>query len=184
MELCDYTAVQQLAEGYEYDFSEVFIKYRNLVYAVAHKFFNNFNDIEDICQEVFLRVFKCLKMFNPEYKLSTWIAAITKNLCKDKIRKQKYFIENFDIRNLDSCIIRNDITPEKVFIDKELLLLIRSVITELPEKYRQPITLYYFEGLSYNELAETLNVPMTIVKNRIYRAKIILKRKLAGTYAG
>jgi RNA polymerase sigma-70 factor (ECF subfamily) len=181
LEICDYFAVQEVVEGYEYDFSEVFNKYKKLVYAVAHKFFNDFNDIEDICQEVFLRVFKYLKMFNPEYKLSTWISAITKNLCKDKIRKQKHLIESIDIKDLDSCIIRNDTTPENVLIDKELLLIIRSVIMELPEKYRQPITLYYFEGLTYNELAETLNVPMTIVKNRIYRAKIILKKKLART---
>lgn len=179
MELSDYAVVQNILGGNEHEFSIVFTKYKNLVYTIARRFLVNLYDIEDVCQEVFLRVFKSLKLFNQEYRLSTWIATITKNLCITKVKRQVHYIESMDTLNQNGYVFKNDITPEEIIIDNELFKYLRLAVMELPEIYQQPIILYYFKGFSYNELTVILNLPMTIVKNRIYRAKVMLNRKMS-----
>lgn len=180
MDTADGLIVQSILHGNGYDFSRIYIQYKRLVYAEALKFFGDFNDIEDTCQEVFLRVFKSLALFNPEYRLSTWITTITKNLCLSKIKKQRHYSSgSMDELNMNGHILSNSVTPEMIVVDKESSDIVHSTVMELPEIYREPVILFYYEGLPYTQLAATLNVPMTIVKNRLYRAKIMLKVKLS-----
>jgi RNA polymerase sigma factor (sigma-70 family) len=178
VELCDEVLVQNIINGNNHDFSIIFDKYKRLIYSEARKFANDFFEIEEICQEVFIRVFKSLSLYNPEYKLSTWIITITKNFCKSKMRKRKLSFEYMEFNDVNENDLRNALTPENVIVDKEEHELLRSLVFELPQKYGQMIVLYYYEGLSYSELTEVFHVPMTTVKNRLYRAKLMLKKKL------
>lgn len=70
-------------------------------------------------------------------------------------------------------------TPEEFYIRKEKVEKIREAISELPEKYRIPIILFHQNGLSYEEMTNIMNEPITIIKNRLYRARLMLKGKLA-----
>ena len=177
LEASEYTAVQNILNGNEYEFNLLLDRYKWLVYSIARKFIHNVCDIEDICQEVFLRIFKSLQKYNPEYKLSTWIAKITKNLCINMVNSQRVYTVSMDELGSYGFFLADDVNPEVVLTKRETLRCLQSEVDKLPEKYREPIMLYYFDGLSYNEIALKLNVPMTIVKNRIYRAKIMLRSK-------
>ncbi|HEX9062691.1 MAG TPA: sigma-70 family RNA polymerase sigma factor, partial [Clostridia bacterium] len=111
------------------------------------------------------------------YKLSTWIAKITKNLCINMANSQKVCTLSMDELGSYGFVLADDANPEQILTQRETLKCLRSEVDRLPEKYREPIMLYYFDGLSYNEIALKIDVPMTIVKNRIYRAKIMLRSK-------
>lgn len=69
-------------------------------------------------------------------------------------------------------------TPEECYIQKEKSKIVRDAVSELPEKYRIPIILFHQNGLSYEEMTNVMNEPITIIKNRLYRARLMLKGKL------
>ncbi len=178
MELTDYTIVQNILNGNENDFSLLYNKYKRLVYNEALKYSKDYHELDDISQEVFLRIYKSLSLFNPDYRISTWITRITRNFCITLAKNKKHALESLDDLNHDREGLYNSVTPEKTIVRQESLEQLRFIVMQLPEEYRQPIVLYYFKGHSYKELTEILNSPMSIVKNRIYRAKIKLKKKL------
>lgn len=152
-------------------------KYKNLVYSVVYNVIYDKNEVFDVSQEVFIRVYKNLDKYNPEYKLSTWIVKISTNLCLDINRKKK--IDSFPIDEV-KFYLGDYITPEDEFLKKEQKLQIHKVIDELPEKYRIPIILYHKNNLTYEDITKVINQPMSIVKNRIYRARLLLRKKLMG----
>jgi len=91
------------------------------------------------------------------------------------VRKKK--IDSVSIDDAINVSDKRD-TPEESFIRKEKVEKIREAISELPEKYRIPIILFHKNGLSYEEMTNVMNEPITIIKNRLYRARLMLKDKL------
>jgi RNA polymerase sigma factor (sigma-70 family) len=133
------------------------------------------DSVEDMTQEVFIRIYKSLASFNPEFKFSTWSARIAKNLCLDELRKKKLTCISIDeyegyAKDADS--------PEKRYVINEYKHEIQNLIDELPLKYKALIVLYHKKGLSYKEMAEKLGEPISIIKNRLFRARVLLKEKL------
>jgi RNA polymerase sigma-70 factor (ECF subfamily) len=161
--------------GDQQAFSELVSRYKKLIYKVVYNIVNNDNEVNDIAQEVFLKIYKSLDSYNPEYKFSTWAVKITTNYCLDVVRKRK--VEIVPIEEIEGVSSNAD-TPETHFIKKERNQRIQEAVSELPEKYRIPIILFHQNGLSYEELMKVLNEPMSIIKNRLYRARLILREKL------
>lgn len=175
MEVSDFELVQDCLNGNKEVFSELVTRYKKLIYSVVYNMISDKQEINDISQEVFVRIYKALDRYNPEFKFSTWSVKITTNYCLDVLRKKKIdFVPIEEMTDISS----DALTPESAFINKERKLLIRKAVLELPDKYRIPIVLYHNNGLSYEEMAEVLNEPMTIIKNRLYRARLILREKL------
>ncbi len=171
----DIELVNRCIKGNQDAFSELVSRYKRLVFKVVYNIINNEQEVNDISQEVFLKVYKNLKAYNPEYKFSTWIVKIATNHCLDIVRKKKV-----DALPIDEAIDVSDKkdTPEEFYIRKEKVERIREAISELPEKYRVPIILFHQNGLSYEEMTNIMNEPITIIKNRLYRARLMLKGKL------
>jgi RNA polymerase sigma-70 factor (ECF subfamily) len=103
---------------------------------------------------------------------------IATNLCLDVLRKKR--IETISV---DEMIYQpgHDENPEAVYLKIERKEQISQAINALPEKYKLPIVLFHQYGLSYEEICKTLNEPMSIVKNRLHRARHMLRDKLVGT---
>lgn len=156
-------------------FEEIVSRYKKLVYSVVYKMIPDREEVNDVSQEVFIRIYRSLDKYNPEYKMSTWIVKITTNLCLDTLRKKKQ-----DTVSLDDAIgVSSSIdTPEEALIKDQRTQLIKNAIDELPQKYKILITLFHSNGLSYEEMTKVLNEPMSIIKNRLYRARLMLKGKL------
>ena len=175
MELTDYELIGECLAGKQEAFSELITRYKKLIYSVVYNMINDKQEINDISQEVFIRIYKALDRYNPEFKFSTWSVKIASNYCLDVLRKRK--VDFVPIEEMTD-IASNTATPEASYISKERKLLIRKVVLELPDKYRIPIVLYHQNGLSYEEMSEILNEPMSIIKNRLYRARLILRERL------
>lgn len=175
MEASDYELVKASIDGDEQAFEELVTRYKRLIYSVVYNMINDKEEINDLAQEVFIRIYKSLGRYDPQYKFSTWAVKITTNLCLDTIRKKKIVSAPLD----EVMEVSSDLdTPEDNYIKRERSMKIREAIMELPEKYRIPIVLFHQNNMSYEEICTALGEPMTIVKNRLYRARMMLRDKL------
>jgi RNA polymerase sigma-70 factor, ECF subfamily len=116
-----------------------------------------------------------LSSYNPHYQFSTWAVKITTNVCLDRLRQKR--TEQMPIEDVDE-IVDNRLNPEDHCLTEEWLGQIRQAVLELPEDYRVPVVLFHQQGLSYEALVEITGQPLTIVKNRLYRARLMLREKL------
>lgn len=149
--------------------------YKKLVYNLCFRMLNDRNDAEDGAQEAFIKIYRGIKTYNGQSKFSTWALKITSNVCIDIIRKRK--VQTVPIEDYE---ISDDASPEKHYMAYETRECVEKAVKSLPEKYRIMIIYYHFMNLSYQEITNILNEPMTIVKNRLYRARLMLKERLTG----
>lgn len=176
MEISDFELVKDCIAGKQDSFSDLVNRYKKLIYSVVYNMIIDKQEVSDISQEVFIRIYKSLDRYNPEYKFSTWSVKIATNYCLDVLRKRR--VDYVPIEEMGD-VSSNMETPETKYVNKERSLRIREAIEELPEKYRVPIILFHQNGLSYEEMVGILNEPMTIIKNRLYRARLMLREKLS-----
>lgn len=176
METPDIEVIRKCLDGDRESFSMLVARYKKLIYSVVYNMMSDKEEVNDISQEVFLRIYKSLDRYNPEYKFSTWSVRIATNLCLDILRKKK--AETIPMEEVEG-VSGNTETPEDRLVRAEQSRKIREAIESLPEKYRIPVVLFHQNGLSYEEMTKVLNEPMTIIKNRLYRARLMLKEKLA-----
>jgi RNA polymerase sigma-70 factor (ECF subfamily) len=175
LEASDYELVKACINGSQDAFAELVARYKKLVFSVVYNMINDKQEVNDVAQEVFIRIYKSLGRYDPQYKFSTWAVKITTNLCLDTLRKKRIISTPIE----EAGEVSSDLdTPEARFIQKEKNLKIREAIALLPEKYRIPIVLFHQNSMSYEEIAKALDEPMTIVKNRLYRARLMLREKL------
>lgn len=175
MELTDYELIQKCLSGQQAYFEEIVTRYKKLIFSVVYNMIHDKEEVNDISQEVFIRIYKALGRYNPDYKFSTWAVRIATNLCLDIHRKKK--VDSMPIEAIEDFSNGND-TPESNYLRKEQSDRIRKAIQALPEKYRLPIILFHQNGLSYEEMMKVLGEPMTIIKNRLYRARLMLREAL------
>ncbi|MBK3496198.1 RNA polymerase sigma factor [Viridibacillus sp. YIM B01967] len=134
-------------------------------------------DIPDITQEVFVKIYRFLHQFNQD-RFTTWLYKITLNATRDYYRKESR--EKSKEEKLTKSSARHTYTPsaeERILVFEEDQTLHQAIL-QLDEKYRYPIVLYYFHELTYEQIAEVLNTPLSTVKTRLLRAKEQLKRVL------
>ena len=180
-EMDDYTLLKKCLEGDNYYFSEIVNRYKNLVYSIILRMINNNDEANDLAQDVFLKIYKNLDKYYPDYKLSTWIIRITSNHVIDYRRKKKQ--DSVSLDDVEYELASYD-SPEQAYIDKEQSKTLNKVVSELPDIYRIPIVLYHQQGLSYQEISDITQEPLSKVKNRIFRGRRMLKDALTGMRTG
>lgn len=174
MEIKD--AIKNAKENDQFAFNFLLDTFWNDVYGFQLKRTANENDAEDITIQTFARAFDKIGTYNEDYKFKTWLIAISKNIHIDLIRKQKKSIRNTSKDNEDNYfdIIDDSPTPEyKIITEQNLAQLLRD-IKKLKPHYQEVINLRFFQELSYKEISEELNEPMTNVKVKLLRAKKLL----------
>lgn len=156
-----------------------------IVYNIAYRMLNNSEDVKDISQEVFIKVYKNLKNFDEKSTFSTWIYRIAVNTCIDEMRKRKgkqtISIEE-DIQQEDGTVKKQipiqTKTPEEDYIKKEQKEELLSAVEELSQTHKTVLTLRDLEGFSYAEIAEITETSVGTVKSRLSRAREQLKNIL------
>ena len=157
------------------------------------RFINDRDGAEDLAQETFIRIFKASRRYQPgRAHFKTWMYHIASNLCKNELRnrgrRDRYKVDNVVDSNDDGDVEQIDLIerapadasfqPEVALERKELDDAIQTAIAELPEQYRMPLILRDLQGLSYDEISETLELRDGTTKSRINRARLMLKDKL------
>ncbi len=169
----DFSLIKRFIEGDESTFNTLVQRHKEKVRNIIYITLNNHDLVDDIAQEVFLTVYKNLNNFRFESQFTTWLYRITVNKCKDYLRKMK-------IRNIFSPIKDSEeelgytIHPENMDISE----IVQKAIAKLPEKLRVPLLLKDIEGLSYQEIAESVQCEIGTVKSRIFRAREGLRELL------
>lgn len=174
MELKD--AIKKAKENDQIAFSFLLDTFWNDVYGFQLKRTANENDAEDITIQTFAKAFDKISTYNEDYKFKTWLITISKNIHIDLVRKQKKSIRNTSKDNDANYfdIIDDSPTPEyKIITEQNLAQLLRD-IKKLKPPYQEVINLRFFQELSYKEISEILNEPMTNVKVKLLRAKKLL----------
>jgi RNA polymerase sigma-70 factor (ECF subfamily) len=177
----DYELIQCIISGDKQLFSELVTRYKNLVYSVILRMINDREEANDLAQDVFIKLYKNLDKYYPDFKFSTWVIRITTNHVIDYRRKNRAEVVSMEEIEYDEA--DND-TPEDSLIGKERTHRIRNAIDGLPDMYKIPIVLYHQQGLSYQEISDITKEPLSKVKNRIFRGRKLLKDMLCGLREG
>jgi RNA polymerase sigma-70 factor (ECF subfamily) len=171
----DYEVIQACLAGDRDIFAELVKRYKNLVYSVILRMVNDHEEANDLAQDVFIKIYKNLDKYYPEYKFSTWVIRIATNHVIDYRRKKKQ--ETVPIEDVEFSL-RTEESPEGAYIRREQKEELRKIVGDLPDMYKIPIVLYHEQGLSYQEISEIINEPLSKVKNRIFRGRRMLKESL------
>jgi RNA polymerase sigma-70 factor (ECF subfamily) len=177
----DYQLVQQAIRGSQKAYTVLMERYRNSIYHMMYKMVKNREDADDLTLEAFGKAFNKLESYEPRYAFSTWLFKIAINNCIDYIRKKRLKLLSIDDpiepnsdHDFSSNIKSGMLDPEERFIRKQRVKLMRTILSKLSLKYRLMIELRFFEELSYDEIAQELNIPLGTVKAQLFRAKEIL----------
>jgi RNA polymerase sigma-70 factor (ECF subfamily) len=171
----DYELIQGVVAGNKDLFSELVTRYKNLVYSVILRMINDREEADDLAQEVFIKLYKNLDKYYPDFKFSTWTIRIATNHVIDYRRKKKQ--ETVPIEDVEFSLTSED-SPESEYIKREQSNELKKIVSELPDMYKIPIVLYHEQGLSYQEISDIVNEPLSKVKNRIFRGRRMLKESL------
>jgi RNA polymerase sigma-70 factor (ECF subfamily) len=175
----DFDIVKSCLDGNREDFAVLVDRYKGLVYSVISRMTCNPDDYADIAQEVFIKLYKNLDKYRPEYRFATWVIRVTTNHIIDLRRKKS--IENttvlVSIEDAEYNIGTSD-SAEDEYLRSERMAELDGKINALPEIYRLPLVLYHRHGMSYADIAQSLGISLSKVKNRIFRARKMLKESL------
>lgn len=162
-------------------FTTLMKRYRDSIFFMLLKMVNNKDDAEDLTIEAFGKAFNRLHQYTPNYAFSTWLFKIATNNCIDFLRKKKnnvLYIDNKVKKNDGEAFmieLKSEIrNPEEETIKKQKIQLMRSIVTRLKPRYKHLIELRYFKEMSYDEIAEELNIPLGTVKAQLFRARNVL----------
>jgi RNA polymerase sigma factor (sigma-70 family) len=160
---------------------ELLVKqYEKLVSFVVYRLIKNKEDVEDVCQDVFIKVHRNLAQFDFKSKLGTWIASIAYRTAINHLKKyrQRQPTANLDtLDNLDELHFTRE-NPGDLLSKKDALAHLERLIAQLPEKYRVVVTLYHLKEFSYAEIGEITGLPEGTVKTHLFRARQLLKETL------
>jgi RNA polymerase sigma-70 factor, ECF subfamily len=183
----DTDLVGRILAGDEGLFEVLVRRYQTRVVAHVARMVGNRDDALDLAQEIFLKVFQALDRYNAEYKFSTWLFRIAGNAAIDHLRKRRPRTVPLEIPDPESRSGVSAIEHESHVLDPygELRNVQRGeaisrAIAALPPEFRELITLRHFGGLSYEDIARVKNMPLGTVKNKLFRARVVLKERLAG----
>lgn len=168
-------------DGDEQAFAELMERYKRPVYHMILKMVRNIDDAEDLTIEAFAKAFKNLHKFKKDYTFSTWLFRIATNNAIDFIRKKK--LDTFSLNtsftddggesvNID--VQDNNLNPQEETIKGQKIELVQMFVTKLPPKYQRLVKLRYFDELSYEEIAKTLDAPLGTVKAQLHRARELM----------
>ena len=169
--------IEKAKTGDQVAFTFLLDHYWNEVYGFMLKRTENETDAEDIVIETFAKAFDKIATYNPEFQFNTWLIAIAKNVHIDMLRKKKsnVFVEITDEEDQQAYNIA-DTSPsvEDALITEQNLSRLLQFIKELKPHYQEVIQLRYFQEMSYQEISEQLNEPLSNVKIKLLRAKKLL----------
>lgn len=152
-------------------------QYKRLVFHIVQRLVSDTDDMEDICQEVFIKVFRQINRFTFESRLSTWIARIAYSTAVDYLRKYRkknmiYEAQEHDLQDI------GDLSPEELLVQTDVSGYVRKLVDQLPEQYRLILTLYHLDEFSYEEIKQITGLPEGTVKSYLFRSRKLLKEKL------
>ncbi len=178
-EFSDADLIIKAIGGREEGFEELVRRYQRPIVGYIYRMLGDYDASLDVSQEVFIKVYNSLEKYSSEYKFSTWLYRIAHNATIDHIRRNSQKLQSLETESEDGAYqmqLESSVpTPEQNQERKEWKSEIESVVKCLPSAYRELIVLRHNQELSYDEIAEVTNLPLGTVKNRLFRAREMMR---------
>jgi len=174
------TLIASCLGGDQTAWEEIVRQHRRKVFNIAYKFTGRHDEAEDLTQDIFLKIFKSLHTFDRRANFQTWLVSVSRNLCIDHYRSVRKERETID-RDVDA----GELTPSapgqnayQALEQADRVELLRKAMAELPPSLREAVVKRDLQELSYQEIADQLNLPEGTVKSRINRGRTELARQV------
>lgn len=174
MRVDDAELIERCRSGDDAAFSELVERYKDLVYGLLYRMTPDKSAVEDLAQDVFLKIHRGIPYFRGEARLSTWIFRIIRNVCAQEYGRRP------DVALDDNRLgaPRQVGSPDRAFAQIETRDRLDKAMARLPEPQRLLVAAHYMQGVQYEALAESLDIPLGTVKTHLYRAKRRLRELL------
>jgi RNA polymerase sigma-70 factor (ECF subfamily) len=163
-------------------FNQLVLRWERPIYALAYRVIGREEEARDVAQETFLRAFRALKGFKGQAKFSSWLYRITLNLCRDWMRRARRTPVAQAPDGVDIIELAGESTPSESIEDlvsrHELGRAVARAMSQLPEEQRTAIILKEYHGLTFQEIADQLDCPLSTVKTRLYQGLTVLRKQL------
>jgi RNA polymerase sigma-70 factor (ECF subfamily) len=179
----DVRLMRLVSQGDTSAFETLIERHQSLVAGTVARMLGSNSDVEDIAQQVFIRVWKSARRYVPRAKFTTWLLKITRNLVFNELRRSKRHAhvplqtdpgaEEFPLKD------EKNPPPDASLLETELQQAIDDAITQLPESQRMALILRRYEQLSYEEISEVLDLSVPAVKSVLFRARTELRARLS-----
>lgn len=186
----DQRLVDRVKEGDKKAFDVLVLKYQHKIVKLVMRYIRDPAEALDVSQEAFIKAYRALPKFRGESAFYTWLYRIAINTAKNHIvsMNRKPLDYDLDPQNSDGYEIpsklRDDDSPEKILQREELREALEEAIDSLPEELRVAIVLREVDGLSYEEIAETMECPVGTVRSRIFRARDAVDKSIRPLLGG
>ena len=182
MHKTDEELVTLAAQGDTDAFNQLVVRWERSIHALAYRILGREEDARDVCQEAFLRAFRGLKGFKGQAKFSSWLYRIAVNLCRDWLRRERRRgviqpSEGFEL-NEQAIVDPISETVEELIVRRDLGRAVSKVMATLPEDQRTVIVLKEYHGLTFREIADLMECPLSTAKTRLYQGLSMLRRQL------
>ena len=187
-ELTDQRVVELALKGRESAYRELLRRYQRPVLSLIHRMVRDREQAEDLAQDTFVKVLNALDRYRPEFKFSSWIFKIAHNTALDALRRRELPTLSLDgapdavsaeaQEATRPMVAVDEQSPDDYAAGRELGVHIEAAIARLRPEYRTAVTLYQIEGFAYEEIAETMELPLGTVKTFIHRARRELREQL------
>lgn len=173
--------ISEALKGDDAAFGNLVEIYQKPVFSLCYRMLGNSNDAEDAAQESFIRAFRYLKRYDRDRSFATWLLSIASHYCIDRMRKRKLDTVSTDVLPAEIVPDRNAPNPEKEYREREKVAQIQDLLTDLKPTDRAAIILRYWHQYSEVEIAETLDLTVSAVKSRLFRARQALANSWLAT---
>ena len=177
----DRELVATAAQGLEGSFEELVRRYQRPISAYVYRMVGDYDIALDLTQEIFIKIYASLARYRPEFKFSTWIYKIAHNAAVDHLRRtstrEQSLMIGTDGDQFDMPIESGRLSPEQESEQRERRIEIETVVRALPANYRELVILRHSQDLSYEEIVEVTGLPLGTVKNRLFRAREMMRQQ-------
>ena len=180
--LTDEQLVESAVSGNSEAFGEIVKRWERKIFALCFGMLGREDDARDAAQEAFIAAFRNIKNFRGDAKVSSWLHRIAVNQCLTTKRRTKSRSEDYLNAETEEesriFIAPANLSPLRATEQNERMVLVRQAVTSLPEELREVVVMKEFEEMTFQEISEVLELPLSTVKSRLYTALKQLRRKL------
>jgi RNA polymerase sigma-70 factor, ECF subfamily len=189
--LSDLSLVRYAQSGEAWAFDRLVLKYRPRIVELAMRYTSNPADAEDATQETFIKAYRGLRHFRCDCAFYTWLYCIASNCARNSLKERRRdFLNNaidfseFRIAARHPTRLCELATPEELALTADIRGMVNSALDDLSEEHRAVITLREIDGLSYQEIASAMSIPIGTVRSRVFRARDLIDHKLRRVHDG
>jgi RNA polymerase sigma-70 factor (ECF subfamily) len=171
--------IEQALQGDSRAFGQLVQAYERPVYNLTYRMLGDPAEAEDAAQETFLRAYSKLATYQPERKFVNWLLSIASHHCIDRLRRKGRAPQlSLEGPLPPQWLVSSAPRPEQVVNKKQEQERVRQVLDTLPSTYRTAVVLRYWYGMSYQEIAQTMDTTESAIKSRLHRARRMMAQKL------